>query len=104
MKSIIAKLVVLAMILGLVFAVAGCGATEPTAAPEPTKAEAQPTEAAEPEPAAEETFKLGILGPFSGPSARTGDEFKASVNMAFEDIGWQIGPYKIRTGMDRLPV
>ncbi len=46
-------------------------------------------------PEAEGTFKLGILGPFSGPSARTGDEFKASVNMAFGDIDWQICQYKI---------
>jgi branched-chain amino acid transport system substrate-binding protein len=44
---------------------------------------------------ATETFKLGVLGPFSGPSARTGDEFKASVNMAFDAIDWQIGRYKI---------
>ncbi|NIP14967.1 MAG: ABC transporter substrate-binding protein, partial [Pseudomonadales bacterium] len=44
---------------------------------------------------ATETFKLGILGPFSGPSARTGDEFKGAANIAFGDIDWQIGPYKI---------
>ncbi|MEA3352135.1 MAG: ABC transporter substrate-binding protein [Chloroflexota bacterium] len=43
----------------------------------------------------EQVFKLGILGPFSGPSARTGDEFKQSTNMALEAIGWQIGPYTI---------
>ncbi|MGD8599695.1 MAG: hypothetical protein PVJ26_21960, partial [Anaerolineae bacterium] len=42
-----------------------------------------------------EVFILGILGPFSGPSARTGDEFKASVNMAFGDIDWQICQYQI---------
>ncbi|MGD8516956.1 MAG: ABC transporter substrate-binding protein, partial [Anaerolineae bacterium] len=52
---------------------------------------AAPVEAEE----ATEVFKLGILGPFSGPSARTGDEFKASVNMAFGDIDWQICQYQI---------
>ncbi len=40
-------------------------------------------------------FKLGILGPFSGPSARTGEEFKGSTTMAFDAINWQIGDYKI---------
>jgi branched-chain amino acid transport system substrate-binding protein len=35
------------------------------------------------------------MGPFSGPSARTGDEFKAAATMAFEKVGWQIGKYKI---------
>jgi sarcosine oxidase subunit beta len=77
--------------------IAACGATPtPTKAPEPTQAgagAAQPTR-----PAAggtTEVFELGILGPFSGPSARTGDEFKGAVNMAFDAIGWQIGKYKI---------
>ncbi|GAB4529184.1 MAG: ABC transporter substrate-binding protein [Anaerolineae bacterium] len=55
-----------------------------------------PTEAPEEEaPVEEAVFKLGILGPFSGPSARTGDEFKGAVNMAFDAIDWQIGKYKI---------
>jgi branched-chain amino acid transport system substrate-binding protein len=45
--------------------------------------------------AQEKVFKLGILGPFSGPSARTGEEFKGSANMAFDAINWQIGDYKI---------
>ncbi|MGD8794557.1 MAG: ABC transporter substrate-binding protein, partial [Anaerolineae bacterium] len=93
MKNLIQKLLPLAIVIGLVFGLAACGPAA-TEAPEPTAAQAEPTEA---EPAAEatEVFKLGILGPFSGPSARTGDEFKASVNMAFGDIDWQIGNYKI---------
>ncbi|MGD8518787.1 MAG: ABC transporter substrate-binding protein, partial [Anaerolineae bacterium] len=95
MSRLIEKLLALAIVASLLIGVAACGATEePTAAPEPTAAEAQPTEAAEAEEATE-VFKLGILGPFSGPSARTGDEFKASVNMAFGDINWQICQYQI---------
>ena len=93
MNRVIEKLLPLMIVIGLVFTVAACGPTEePAAAPEPTTAAAEPTE-----PAAEatETFKLGIMGPFSGPSALTGDEFKASVNMAFGDIGWQICQYNI---------
>ncbi len=83
------KLMVLVLVLGLVFALAGCKAKEePTATPKP----ADTTETVE---EATEVFKLGILGPFSGPAARTGDEFKGSVNMAFGDINWQVGPYKI---------
>ncbi len=74
-NHLIAKLLALMIVAGLIVAVAGCA----------TKA-----------PAAEEqVFKLGVLGPFSGPSARTGDEFKASVNMAFGAIDWKIGDYKI---------
>jgi branched-chain amino acid transport system substrate-binding protein len=36
-------------------------------------------------------FRLGILGPFTGPSESTGQEFRAAVTMAFDAIGWQIG-------------
>ena len=41
------------------------------------------------------TFKLGVLGPFTGPSAKTGAEFKGSVKMAMENIDYTIGDYKI---------
>ena len=41
------------------------------------------------------TFTLGVLGPFSGPSARTGEEFKGSVTMAMDAIDWTIGDYKV---------
>jgi len=92
----IQKLLVLAIIASLLVGVAACGPTEePPAEPEPTAAEAQPTEAEEPAAEATDTFKLGILGPFSGPSARTGDEFKAAATMAFDAIDWQICQYKV---------
>jgi branched-chain amino acid transport system substrate-binding protein len=42
-----------------------------------------------------QTFKLGILGPFSGPQYRVGDDFERAVNMAFDAIGWSIGGYRI---------
>jgi branched-chain amino acid transport system substrate-binding protein len=96
MSRLIQKLLALAIVASLLIGVAACGATEaPPAGPEPTVAEAKPTEPAEPMPEATEVFKLGILGPFSGPSARTGDEFKASATMAFDAIDWQICQYKI---------
>jgi branched-chain amino acid transport system substrate-binding protein len=96
MSRVIEKLLVLAIIASLLLGVAACGATEePPAEPEPTAAEAQPPEAEEPAEEAAEVFKPGVLGPFSGPSARTGDEFKAAVTMAFDTINWQIGKYTI---------
>lgn len=44
---------------------------------------------------ADKVFTVGILGPFTGPSARTGDEFRTSAEMAFENINYQIGDYTI---------
>jgi len=43
----------------------------------------------------EKVFKLGIDGPFTGPSARTGQEFQDAVKFAFDKINWKIGDYKI---------
>jgi branched-chain amino acid transport system substrate-binding protein len=44
---------------------------------------------------AEKVLKVGILGPFTGPSAKTGAEFKGSVEMALEKINSKVGDYKI---------
>jgi len=91
MCSFVERLLPLLVVVGLVFAVAGC---RPTSAPEPTSSEkpAEPTKiVAEPE----QILKLGILGPFSGPAARTGDEFKGAATMAFDAINWQIGQYTV---------
>ena len=105
------SLVLLTLLATLVFAFAGCAQpaapASPTTAPaapttapvaaEPTAAVAAPTTAAA-APAAEEAtevFKFGILGPFSGPAARTGEEFKGAATMAFDTINWQIGKYKL---------
>lgn len=40
-------------------------------------------------------FKVGVVGPFTGPSAKTGAEFRASAITAFEKENNQIGDYKI---------
>lgn len=40
-------------------------------------------------------FKLGILGPFSGVNARTGQEQRYAVEAAFDAIDWKIGSYRI---------
>lgn len=91
------RFIPLLLMLVVALALSGCAApatpapqaAAPTAAPQ-----AEAPKAAAPA-AATEVFKLGILGPFSGPSARTGQEFKNSAIMAFDAINWQIGHYKI---------
>jgi branched-chain amino acid transport system substrate-binding protein len=44
---------------------------------------------------AAKTLKVGVLGPFTGPSAKNGAEFKASVEMALDKIDYTVGDYKI---------
>ncbi len=44
---------------------------------------------------AEKVFKVGVLGPFTGAQAKVGAEFKASVDLALEEIGYKIGDYKV---------
>lgn len=45
--------------------------------------------------AAEKTLKFGVLGPFTGPSSKTGSEFKGSVELALEKINSTVGDYKL---------
>ncbi len=45
--------------------------------------------------AAEQVLKVGAIGPFTGPAARTGEELKGSAVMAFEKIGNKIGDYRV---------
>ena len=65
-------LCVLALVVGLALQLGVAMASEPT-----------------------KTFKLGVLGPFTGPSARTGEEFKDATIMAFEEINYQVDDYQI---------
>jgi len=44
---------------------------------------------------AEKVLKLGVLGPYTGANARVGEEFKGSVQTAFEQIDYKIGDYKV---------
>ena len=87
MNRMIRTLLALLAVMGLVFALAGCA--QPT--PEPTEPPVEePVEEVE-----EEVFKLGVMGPFSGPNALTGDQFRGAVEMAFENIDYKIGHYNI---------
>ena len=45
--------------------------------------------------AADKVLKVGIMGPFTGPSAKAGQEFKDSIQMAMEKIGGKVGDYKL---------
>ncbi|HIJ55307.1 MAG TPA: ABC transporter substrate-binding protein [Deltaproteobacteria bacterium] len=45
--------------------------------------------------AAERVLKVGVLAPYTGPSAKSGVEFKNSTKMAFEKIDYKVGDYKI---------
>jgi len=74
MKGKLSTLIAVAVILGLLGA--ACG---PAATPKPV----------------EKVFKLGVLGPFTGPAARTGEEIKNGYVMAFDAIGYKVGDYKI---------
>ncbi len=42
-----------------------------------------------------EVFKVGFLGPYSGPSAQTGKQFKGGATMALEEFSYRIGNYTI---------
>lgn len=40
-------------------------------------------------------LKIGVLGPFTGPSASTGTQMKNATTMAFEEIDYRIGDYDV---------
>lgn len=86
-KALFMMFVTLILVVQLV----GCAPSAPatTAPQEPVQ-----TEAPE-EPAEAKTLTVGVMAPFTGPSARVGEEFKYSVTMAFDKIDWTIGDYKI---------
>ena len=71
----------------------GENAAEPGANTQPEAPAEEEVEAPAEAPAAEgEPFVVGILGPFTGPSARNGEEFRNSAEMAFEAIDYNIRP------------
>ena len=90
--------VALLVALSLVFTACQAATEEPTEEPE-MEEEVEPTEAMEEEEPEEEmeeqVFKLGILGPFSGPSAQTGKQFRGGATIALEKWDYTVGPYTI---------
>jgi branched-chain amino acid transport system substrate-binding protein len=45
---------------------------------------------------AEKVLAIAVQGPFTGPAARVGDEFKGAAAMAFDEIGGKIGDYHVK--------
>lgn len=76
-------------VLVLSFLVVSCSSPSQPAAP------AQSGSTSSDKPSSTKVFKLGILGPFSGPSAKIGTEMKNGAVAAFDAINWTIGDYKI---------
>ncbi|HXG40883.1 MAG TPA: ABC transporter substrate-binding protein [Candidatus Limnocylindrales bacterium] len=78
----------------LALALAACaapGASPPAGSAAPSVQPSQPASGA---PEAK-VVKIGVEGPFTGPSARTGQEIRGSVELAFEKIGYKVGDYTI---------
>ena len=108
-RSFGSKLFPLVLLCAIVLSFAACAQPAPTAAPQaaaPTEAPKAAEPTAAPAAAADATtapaaaapskvFKLGVDGPFSGPGAKNGEEFKRSFQMAMEAINYTIGDYKI---------
>jgi branched-chain amino acid transport system substrate-binding protein len=87
-------MIVLLLLAALAVACSGQQAAEPTSPPAAAQEEPVAEEPAVEEPAESTApagaFTVGILGPFTGPSARTGEEFRTSAEMAFEAINYEI--------------
>ena len=108
-RSFGSKLFPLVLLCAIVLSFAACAQPAPTAAPQaaaPTEAPKAAEPTAAPAAAADATtapaaaapskvFKLGVDGPFSGPGAKNGEEFKRSFQMAMESVNYTIGDYKI---------
>ncbi|KJR49199.1 Branched-chain amino acid ABC transporter, amino acid-binding protein [Desulfosporosinus sp. I2] len=60
----------------------GCGSSTPTSTSTST--------------AKEKVLTVGVDLPLTGPGARTGEEFKNAVDMAFTEVGYKIGDYKVK--------
>ncbi len=69
------------LVLGLTLT--GCGAKQTSST----------TSAASVAP--DSVIKIGVISPFTGPAARTGQEFKDSITMAFSEIGNKVGAHPI---------
>lgn len=75
---------VLVTLLTLSLLLMGCSSSQSASTPTPTPS------------AQEKVLTVGVDLPLTGPSARTGQEFKAAVDMAFTEVGYKIGDYKVK--------
>lgn len=79
--------------LSMVFTACQAAPEEPTE--EPMEEEEAMEEEEETMEEEDMVFKLGILGPFSGPSAQTGKQFRGGATIALEKWDYTVGPYTI---------
>jgi len=84
--AIIAAALLLALLAGCAQPAAPAPATQATQTEQPTQPPAQEAK----------SLVVGVLAPFTGPSARVGEEFKGAVTMAFDKINWDVCGYKIQ--------
>lgn len=78
--------------LALLVSLIGCSTPVSEAPAEPASSEEQ---AETVEPTTEKVLKVGMLAPMTGPNAQAGNDMKHATEMAFEEIGYQVGDYKI---------
>ena len=82
---ILAAALLMALLAGCAQPATPAPATQATQAEQPTQPPAQEAK----------SLVVGVLAPFTGPSARVGEEFKGAVTMAFDKINWDVCGYKI---------
>jgi len=86
---------IVAVLIAMALVLAACQAPEPEVVVETVYVEGETvTEVVEVAKEAE-VFKVGFLGPFSGPSAQTGKQFKGGATIALEEFSYRIGNYTI---------
>ena len=82
-RNIITRAVLILLSLAMMVSIVGCGAKN--------DGEKKNADAAD----GGKVIKVGMLGPFTGPSARVGEEFKHATDMAFSAIDYKVGDYTI---------
>jgi branched-chain amino acid transport system substrate-binding protein len=89
-RFVLSGTMIIALLLG------ACGPTATTTAPPEIQPTTAPDVVAPTEVVVEQqVLKVGVLSPYTGPVARTGEEILNSAKMAFEKINYTVGPYKI---------
>jgi len=78
-------IIVIASLLAL--GVVGCAEEAPTPTPTPTPAPTPPPE--------EPPLKIGALIPYTGMAAHAGPMLEGGLEMAFEEVGWEVAGRKI---------
>lgn len=89
--------IIVAVLLATSLVLAACQASEPGVVVETVIVETEGETVVEVVEVAKEAevFKVGFLGPYSGPSAQTGKQFKGGATIALEEVSYRIGNYTI---------